>query len=213
MEPVTVSIPRRKPGDTNDHIRDAMEEAAEGGNVIRSIGFPSSRARNLPVQATGKKAFQRMGENDWLQGRAKCGVYQLLIDNYRLRVIQDQQGEGRIAEPVYHDDPIGGFKSFLEKVEAKRGLLVVRGRKKKRKKKRKKRTDRDRAFQDLRRAKWPKSAHVGALFQLNPPKIITSASQIFENQTVINSKAVAGAICTVLSVLVDAYLEVLCSKR
>lgn len=88
-------------------------------------------------------------------------------------------------------------------------MLVVRGRKKKRRK----RTDRDRVFQDPRRAKWPKSTQAGALFQLNPSKIITSASQRFRNQIVNNSKAVAGAICIVPSVLVNAYSEVLCSRR
>lgn len=141
MEPVVVPIPSRKPGDTNDPIRDAMEKASEGGKVIGSIGLPSSRARKPPVQAPdGKekkltlnppkglsagveKPFQRMEENAWLHGRAKGDVYQLLIDTYRLRVIQDQQGEGQTAEPVYPDDPISGFKVFLEKVEAKRELL------------------------------------------------------------------------------------------
>lgn len=138
MEPVFVPMPRHKPGDTNDPIKDAMEKAAEGGKVIGSTGLPSSRARKPPAQATVEnstltppkglsagleKPFQRMEENAWLHGRAEKDVYQLLIDTHRLRVIQDQQGEGQTAEPVYPDDPISGFKAFLEKVEAKRELL------------------------------------------------------------------------------------------
>lgn len=139
MEPVVVPIPKRNPGDTNDPIRDAMEKASEGGKVIGSFGLPSSRARNPPVQVAGEKKsalnpprglsagiekpFERMEENTWLHGRAKGDVYQLLIDTYRLRMIQEQQGEGQTAEPVYPKDPVSGFKTFLEKVEAKRELL------------------------------------------------------------------------------------------
>lgn len=64
--------------------------------------------------------FSRLDSKTWLHDRAEADVYKLLIDTYRLRVVQEQRDH---EKPEYSEDPINGFKAFLKLFGDKRELL------------------------------------------------------------------------------------------
>ena len=64
--------------------------------------------------------FAHIDAGTWLHGRAEADVYKLLIDTYRLRVVQDQRDSEKVE---YLKDSINGFKEFLKLFDDKRVLL------------------------------------------------------------------------------------------
>lgn len=74
------------------------------------------------------KPFTRLDEKIWLHGRPHKDVYRLLIDAHRLRAYDILTMEGKISANSVYDDPsmaIVGFRSFLEEIESKAGILPL----------------------------------------------------------------------------------------
>ena len=112
-----------------DPIRETMTKSMPGNaKPVLSIGPGKSTlvdgkpAKNPPrgLSSGIELPFAHIDAGTWLHGRAEVDVYKLLIDIYRLRVVQDQRDREKVEYP---EDPINGFKAFLKLFDNKRALL------------------------------------------------------------------------------------------
>lgn len=93
-----------------------------------STQAPNTASHNQPLDINIKKPFHRLHAKTWLHGRSERDVYKLLIDTYRLRVVEDNNLTGNVdVDSPYGgataDGGTSGFRRFLRMAQRIPGLL------------------------------------------------------------------------------------------
>lgn len=91
-----------------------------------SYGGSTSNASSGGPITTVEKPFSKLSTRTWLHDRPQGDVYKLLIDTFRLRQEDDYNLDGDVEEGTVYagaEDSVPAFKSFMDKISEKPGLL------------------------------------------------------------------------------------------
>ena len=110
----------------NAQARTATDAPSEPQN--HSIQAPNTAGHAQALDVNIKKPFHRLHAKTWLHGRSERDVYKLLIDTYRLRLVENNNltGNVNIDRPygsATADSGISGFRRFLRMAQRLAGLL------------------------------------------------------------------------------------------
>jgi mitochondrial splicing suppressor protein 51 len=102
----------------------AAPVAAAPGVTTRPLSSTGSSTKNLDTVID--KPFQKLQNKTWLHDRSENDVFKLLIDSYRMRMVDDHTFTGDVDnDSIYGGANSGelGFHRFMREVTKKPGLL------------------------------------------------------------------------------------------
>ncbi|KAM0249633.1 hypothetical protein ACHAP5_002759 [Fusarium lateritium] len=103
----------------------AAQASSSTGNIIHDVEALSMSPKK-GLDSGVPDPFTHLDKGTYLHNRTEKDVYRLLIDTYRLRADDVYNLEGEADQDGIYGgaaDGLGGFKRFLGKVAARRGLL------------------------------------------------------------------------------------------